>query len=197
MGKAVLLTGKPGIGKTTALKSLVNTIGLNQCGGFYTEEMRQKGQRIGFQIVTLGGKTSVFAHSDWDTPYRVGRYHVNCRILDSLGVQSLIQAISTKKFVIIDEIGPMELFSENFKQAVLEVLDSNKTLLGTIIQRPFPWANDIKNRPGVQVFPLTLDNRVEMISRVIQFLNLDHNGTKTEEIPERDRQPQSIRALLF
>ena len=51
----VLITGSPGVGKTTLIKSLCED--LTQCSGFYTEEIREGGKRIGFDIVTLDGSS--------------------------------------------------------------------------------------------------------------------------------------------
>ena len=57
----VLLTGRPGCGKTTLIKRVVNNLP-RRAGGFYTEEIRDGGMRAGFKIVTLDGEEIVFAH---------------------------------------------------------------------------------------------------------------------------------------
>ncbi len=43
MGKAYLLTGEPQVGKTTAVKKIIDGIGVERCGGFYMEEVRTQG----------------------------------------------------------------------------------------------------------------------------------------------------------
>ena len=67
----VLLTGRPGCGKPTLITRAVNHLG-QSAGGFYTEEMRETGGRVGFKIVTLDGQEAVFAHINFKTPERVG-----------------------------------------------------------------------------------------------------------------------------
>ena len=43
----VLVTGSPGVGKTTLLQHLVTQLGPDQCAGFTTQELRdQEGARI-------------------------------------------------------------------------------------------------------------------------------------------------------
>ena len=43
----VLVTGSPGVGKTTLLQHLVTQLGPDQCAGFTTQELRdQEGGRI-------------------------------------------------------------------------------------------------------------------------------------------------------
>ncbi len=55
-GRACLITGGPGSGKTTIVRQAASAAGV-RAGGFYTEEVRSGGVRQGFRIVTLDGKT--------------------------------------------------------------------------------------------------------------------------------------------
>jgi nucleoside-triphosphatase len=51
MKQVYLLTGKPGTGKTSLIKQAVAGMG-SKAGGFYTEEIRSEGVRLGFRLVT-------------------------------------------------------------------------------------------------------------------------------------------------
>ena len=42
----ILLTALPRTGKSTAIKKIVNMLGNDNCGGFYTEEIREDGERV-------------------------------------------------------------------------------------------------------------------------------------------------------
>jgi len=53
----ILLTGRPGVGKTTLIKKLIDLVPLSK-GGFYTEEIRKGKERIGFSLTTLDGNKS-------------------------------------------------------------------------------------------------------------------------------------------
>src|SRR4029450_7418780 len=57
----VLLTGRPGCGKTTLVKRIVNEVVL-PAGGFYTVEIREGRERVGFKIITLDDQEAVLAH---------------------------------------------------------------------------------------------------------------------------------------
>jgi len=61
MNPKVILTGRPGCGKTTVIKRVVSKL-TRPAGGFYTEEIRERGTRVGFKLVTLDGEQAVFAH---------------------------------------------------------------------------------------------------------------------------------------
>ena len=72
----LLLTGPPGIGKTTVIRTVLSGIKI-KAGGFYTQEMRRGGRRVGFDMKTLDGEKRVLAHIDKRGEYRVGRYGVD------------------------------------------------------------------------------------------------------------------------
>jgi nucleoside-triphosphatase len=165
MGMSILLTGYPGIGKTTAIKRIVAQL-MQPVGGFYTEEIREGGARNGFKIVTLDGQAGVLAHINIRSQHRVGRYGVDLSVVDTLAVDSIRRAMTANQVVIIDEIGPMELFSSTFCQTVMEALQSGAMVLGTIVRRRHPFADQIKTLPTVSIVELTLENR-DRIAAVI------------------------------
>lgn len=53
----ILITGLPGVGKTTLIRKLVKHLAEHNPAGFYTEEIRDaQGTREGFRLVTLCGR---------------------------------------------------------------------------------------------------------------------------------------------
>jgi len=169
MKKAYLLTGEPGCGKTTIIKETLSQTN-KSAGGFYTEEIRSQGTRQGFKIVTLDGKSAVLSHIDIHSPHRVSKYGVDTNNIDSVAVPALKDAIHSKDIVVIDEIGKMELFSQSFKDAVIEALNSEKKVLGTIMLASHPWADKIKQRPDVEIVNVTRFNRSEVLDKVLAWL---------------------------
>jgi len=167
MTRKVLLTGPPGCGKTTLIKRVVNKLKL-PAGGFYTEEIREHGQRVGFKIVTLAGEETVLAHLDFKTANRVGKYGLALSALEAIGVAALRRAVAAPHLVVIDEIGPMEIRSRVFCGAVNEALDSNVPVLGTISVRPNPFTNAIKSRHDVAMIEVGRNNRDQLISELSQ-----------------------------
>ena len=164
--KNILLTGKPGIGKTTALKSAIGRIGID-AGGFYTQEIRIGKERSGFEIVTLSGNKETMASKGYNSQYHVGKYGVNIEAVDTMAAGAILDAISSKGIIIIDEIGRMELYSEKFKSAVLHALDSDKPVIGTIMEKSNPFADAIKERNDVELVQITEKNR-DMIPDTIK-----------------------------
>lgn len=168
-GENLLLTGRPGIGKTTLVRRVVERLG-RPAGGFYTRELRMRGRRVGFEIETLAGEAATLAHVDVRSRYRVGRYGVDVEALERVGVPAVRAAVQRGWLVVIDEIGKMELYSEAFKAAVLEALDSPAPVLATITQSRHPWAERVKRRSDVYLIEVTRGNRDTLVEELVRRL---------------------------
>ena len=169
MIKNIFIIGKPGCGKTTLITEILEELKLN-AGGFYTTEIREKGKRLGFKIITLDGDKGILAHVNIKSPYRVSKYKVNIKDLEEIGVKSILNALKENKLVLIDEVGSMELYSEEFKKAVTSALDSKNEVLGTIKLTPDPFTDKIKKRKDVRIFYLTQGNREDIKKEIINLL---------------------------
>jgi nucleoside-triphosphatase len=172
MKPVYLLTGKPGTGKTSLIKQAVTELKVN-AGGFYTEEIRSQGTRLGFKLVTLDGQEAVLAHVSISSRFRVSKYGVDVESLDRVGVSNLIQAARQRDLVVVDEIGKMELFSANFREAVLAIIDSGKKVLGTIMLAPNPWADAIKSKSQVNLIEVTRTNYHRVLDDIRHWLEKD------------------------
>ena len=161
MATKVLLTGRPGCGKTTLIKRVANKLAL-PAGGFYTAEMREADTRVGFKLVTLDGEEAVLAHVNFKTREHLGKYGLNLSALEAVGVKAIRESVRSQQLVVIDEIGPMELRSPIFRDAVNEALDSGAPILGTITARSFPFTDAIKRRCDVTVIEVRPDNREQL-----------------------------------
>jgi len=157
--KNILIKGKPGSGKTTLIMKVINALKNKTAGGFYTQEMRRGGKRLGFVAKTLDGREQTLAHVEIKSKLRVGKYGVDINTIDKLIVDSIERAIQDKDIIIIDEIGKMEMFSENFKSAVKKALDSQKKVLATIPVYSNAFLESITARKDVEIFNLNVDNR--------------------------------------
>lgn len=169
MGKVILLTGRPGSGKTTAIRKIVSQL-TREVGGFYTEEIREKGRRVGFRILTMDAREGVMAHVDIQSPDRIGKYGVDLTVIDTLAVESLQRAISEKSLIIIDEIGPMELLSSKFKGEVLDVINGDSDVLGTVAKRKNEFINQIRRLPNVTILEIFPGNREQIVEDVVSRL---------------------------
>ena len=163
----IFITGRPGIGKTILMKDISQKIG-ERAGGFYTEELRKAGQRIGFKIKTLDGKTGLLSSIDVISPYRVGRYKVDLENFENIALPAIEDALNSSKIVMIDEIGPMELFSTKFKEIVLKALDSPNPVIATIKLKGSKFIVKVKSRGDVVLFDLNRADKKDILTAVLQ-----------------------------
>ncbi|HYM91067.1 MAG TPA: NTPase, partial [bacterium] len=156
--KNLLLTGRPGVGKTTIVRKVVEQLGPRTCG-FFTEEIREESRRTGFKIITTDGREAILAHIHVRSPHRIGRYGVSAEGMRQLAIPTLLLALKNAGAIVIDEIGRMELISPEFEGAVLECLDSPRPVVAVIQMVDLPFLNRIRARPDVEVIEVTLPNR--------------------------------------
>ena len=162
----ILVTGRPGCGKTTLVERVAAALG-ERAGGFTSTEIRGQGGRLGFAIRTLDGREGVLAHVNHKSRHRIGRYRVNVRDIDAVAVPALDDAMREGKIVIIDEIARMELFSEVFCRAVSFALDSPCPVLATIQMRRDPFLDAIREREDVRIITVTPENRKQLVSELL------------------------------
>ena len=153
MKKVMLLTAAPGTGKTTAVQRIINLLGTQNCGGFYTEEIKNKdGQRTGFECITLDGKKVRLADVNSESAIRLSRYGLDIKGFEQIAISAVEEALITKEVIVIDEIGPMQFFSERFKKALDKVIYSEKIVVGTIFFNPHPEIDSIKKNEHIELY---------------------------------------------
>lgn len=174
--KNILLTGPPRCGKSTLIEKLIQKID-RPMTGFFTREIKEGGQRVGFSIITLDGKEGVLAHKDSETKIHVGKYGVHLDQLDQIAVPSIIPR-GPDEIIVIDEIGKMEYRSSLFRKTLVETLDSRNWVIGSIALKGGPFIERIKGRRDVALFTVTEMNRVALVGEILEHIHssgLEHN----------------------
>jgi nucleoside-triphosphatase len=163
--KNILLTGPPQSGKTTLVKKIIQTID-RPLVGFWTEEIREKGHRVGFELHSLHGQKDVFAHVDYTSKFQVGKYGVDIARFEAIALPAM-QPEHSDHVVIIDEIGKMECFSESFCDQLLDTLNSSQMVIATIAQFGSPFIGEVKERCDVEVIAVTLNHQDALLQEII------------------------------
>ena len=169
MAKVLLLSGKPGTGKTSLIKEAIDRVKI-EAGGFYTQEIRSAGVRQGFKIITLDSKEAILAHINISSPYQVSKYNVDINSLNEVGIPAIQQALKQNDLIVIDEIGKMELLSLQFQEVVLQAIQSGKKILGTIMFTSHPFADEVKRRPEVRTLVVSGASRNEVLNEILAWL---------------------------
>ncbi|MFN2590145.1 MAG: NTPase [Actinomycetota bacterium] len=154
----VLIEARPGAGKTTAARRLVDA--LRRAGvpvrGFTTAELREGGRRVGFAVEAVDGERAVLAHQRIPGPPRVGRYGVDVEAFERVALPAL-EDPGRPGVVVIDELGKMELASARFREAVERLLSGQAAVVATVHVHRDPFTDALKRR--FEVLRLTRDNR--------------------------------------
>lgn len=178
MKRLMFITGRPGIGKTSVLLRALDVLKTRgyKVGGMISREAREGGVRVGFEVFDLEtGRRGWLAHVNQPTGPQVSKYRVNLSDLNAIGTSSILNAVASADVVIVDEIGPMELFSSAFKEAVTQAIRSEKPVVGTIHQGARdPLITAIRAREDAEILEVTYENRGSLhnliIEKLIQFL---------------------------
>jgi len=175
--KNILLTGRPGCGKTTVVCRVVGLLAgatgvtpVARLAGFYTQEIRQQGKRLGFEAIGLGGGRCVLAHVGARTKWRVGRYNVELDAFNALVQSELGKPADAVDLFVIDEIGKMECFSGLFVEAATRVLGGPVAVLATIAARGGGLISQVKARCDVEIMTVSVDNREGLPGQIVGLL---------------------------
>lgn len=163
--KNIFITGAPSSGKTTVIKKVIQALPI-KANGFYTEEERIDGKRVGFLMHTLDGKKGYLAHQDIQSDFHIRRYGVSLPDIEAIAVPSIKPV--ENQLIILDEIGKMECFSPIFLEAALKALDSPNIVVGTITLGGTDFIQQIKNRPDLEILEVTSENRDELPKLILQ-----------------------------
>jgi nucleoside-triphosphatase len=182
--RVLLLTGSPGVGKTSLMLRIVESLkakGYN-VGGMVSREVRVGRDRVGFEILDLKtGRKGWLAHVAQKEGPQVGRYRVNVGDLEAIGVEAITSAVTRSDVIVIDEIGPMELHSRKFREAVLKAAESLKLLVGVVHWKATDTLIDrVKGRDDAEVHLVTVENRENLPVLVLKEAVVFLSGTAGE-----------------
>jgi nucleoside-triphosphatase len=158
--KNLLLTGPPGCGKTTAIRGLVERLPGFHLAGFYTQELRGGGSRVGFEAVGLATRQhTLLAHVRSPSRLRVGRYGVEAANLARIVQAELDRSPGDVDLLVVDEVGKMELLCPEFAGAIPRLLDGPVPVVATVALWGGGLIAEVKARKDVWLVRVTESNR--------------------------------------
>lgn len=185
--RIILITGSPGVGKTTVIQKCLRHLGQQQrckVAGFYTRERRgPDGRRVGFEAVGLTEPVQVvpLATVKSQSNLRVGKYGVELPEFEQLVRSELTERLENNAderqvdLFVVDEIGKMECFSDLFVETMHQIAQQgNVPLLATVAQKGggISFVSEIKQQAD-QVITVTRENRDDLPSQLAAKLLSD------------------------
>lgn len=159
----ILLTGSINIGKSTIISQVVKKLALKgkSCAGFYTLPRVINGKLVGFYIEPILWENPLLPiESRMIARNVVPQWIADTRTFEDIGKEVLEYALSSvADLVVMDELGFFESDAIGFQAKVMELLDSEKTVLGVIKPLNLPFLNNIRKRDDVCLYEVTKENR--------------------------------------
>ncbi|UCC45070.1 MAG: 50S ribosome-binding GTPase [Candidatus Zixiibacteriota bacterium] len=170
----ILITAYPGVGKTTLIRRLMSDLSDYQPVGFFTQEIREGGVRVGFGLTSHDGRQHTLSHVSISGGPRVGKYGV-----DIAGFETFLTGIDffspPGRLIMIDEIGKMECLSKQFQRLLPMILDSAHVVIASIALKGTGLISGVKQRSDVTVRELTRSGADklarEIVTRVQKLLS--------------------------
>ena len=182
MGGIWLLTGSPGVGKSTIVSRVVlrlKSAGVI-VGGCSTAEKRVQGNRVGFEVLNLtDGSRGELASISANLGPRIGRYRVNLADLSAVGAAGLANAAASSEVIVIDEVGPMELVSPEFRKGVRACIDSGKPILAVVHEKLEDDLLAELREKAKEMITVTVENRDQVAEALAGSLLRAAGGPKT------------------
>jgi nucleoside-triphosphatase len=185
-GSRLLLTGAPGVGKTTVMRTVARELRHLRVGGFFTEEIRVDRERRGFALITPAGRRAIMAHMDRAGGPRVGKYGVDVAAIDEIA-RSALAARPGVDLYLVDEIGKMECLSAAFVTAMRGLLDGGTPVAATIGQRGGGFMDEVKRRGDVVLWEITRANRDSMPTQVAAWIERHLAAGAAQKMARPDR----------
>ena len=165
MSRIWVITGPPGVGKSTVVSKVVlrlKSAGII-VGGCTTAEKKVRGARVGFEVRDLtDGTSGELASVTAKLGPKVGKYRVNLVDLSRVGASGLAKAATSSEVIVVDEVGPLELVSPDFRRAVRACMESGKPMVAVLHERLDDDLLNALREKAEKTYALTVENREEL-----------------------------------
>jgi nucleoside-triphosphatase len=147
---------------------------MRQLRGFYTEEIREGGERRGFRLRGFQGQGRVIAHTAFPKCHRVGKYGVDVAAMNEAA--ALLAPDLAARAYLVDEIGKMECLSERFVSAMRALLAGRTPVVATVGLHGAGFIAEAKRLPEALLWEVKPAIRDELPPRVQSWLTEQWNS---------------------
>lgn len=157
----ILITGRPGVGKSTLIQKVIDGYA-GPAFWVVTAEIRDaQGARVGFRAENSSKQTETISHkTDIQSTAIIGQNAVDLDAIDKMFGRVLQEASNTKRLILIDEIGPIQLLSNTFANALADTFNrASQTDMIATIHYSDPRLEAYRSSKEAWLFTANLTNR--------------------------------------
>ncbi|MEP7011294.1 MAG: nucleoside-triphosphatase [Acidobacteriota bacterium] len=168
--KCLFLTGEPGVGKSTLLEKAVceirNRSSWFEVVGFFTREIRNGSERIGFETVTVDGQHI----GQLALKTESGTYELNSATMKELVLPAIDKGLAHRRaLLIVDEIGPIQLQNPEFQRLMrIAMEDTSLSILGIVAAKGHSFLGYIHHHIRSRLISVTEINRDSLLEQIIE-----------------------------
>lgn len=176
MSNNIFLTGKMNTGKTTIIKKVVDELNLST-GGFMVG--RDQGE-LGWSSFYLLPADVYLQNNEnkinkikekgtfvWKDKNK--KIQLDSEVFDNYGVELLNKGIN-KDIIIMDELGRFEFEAYDFQNKVIEIVKSDKLVLGVIKLEKNNFLDKVRNILKIELIMVTEVNREKLYRYLLEEL---------------------------
>lgn len=175
----LFLTGPMRFGKSTLLNSIIAQTGIS-VSGYFIQRQLVNGQTRAFRMMDASIESYVpdieteQIHNDADTIGYIGdNLSWHPEVFEDKGVSIIKKSLLGKKsFILMDELGRIEVIAPKFRKMVFEALDSEQPVIGILKQENNEFLNAIRQRPDVTIVDLNNMTHQQARSKIESFIGV-------------------------
>jgi len=166
MPQNVFIAGAPGIGKTRLIYRLYRDLSPLLIRGFHKEAIHENEVLKGYRISTFNFEELILAHVHIEGPELYGNFGLNLDGFKKI-ISTQLDISGHVELFLMDEVGPMECTSEEFRHKFIEILDSEIPVIASLASIDILGVLKIKNRKDISLLKMTHRNRDSMWKNVL------------------------------
>lgn len=172
----IMLTGKPGVGKSTILNKVLQDLTQNKKKvlGCVVNEIRSEEKRTGFviQYIPSMKETMLASSVEVFSDCYLSKYSINVEGIEKELIPYMADMATSDDVDVLffDEIGRIQKTVPQFLDSVESLLKSPVSLLATIVQADDEWARPYKSHSDVFCIEVTEENRDYIVSLIVDML---------------------------
>ncbi len=160
------------MGKSTIIKKVLSSLPISY-SGFFTKKVSSSDNSGDMSVhiySAVSNHDTVFSDKNCVGQRQDSIMTAFNKVFDSLGCNILTSATDSD-VIVMDELGFLENNACKFRQSVLNLVRSNKTILGVIKSKQTEFLDEIRHDPNTLVLTVTPQNRDNVLSKLIKLLS--------------------------